>query len=99
REAKAQKKMAAVAQRAAKDAERSARRAAQGADVRFTGSLSTKNKDDLIDIATALVISTDGTKSDVLKAIKDHFEANPELKSDTRFTELFSNRSRGQKRA
>ncbi|KAG2064019.1 hypothetical protein BDR04DRAFT_1110709 [Suillus decipiens] len=55
----------------------------------LTGSFSTKNKDDLIDIAGALQIFTVGTKPEFLKAIKEYFESHPELKTDERFSSLF----------
>jgi hypothetical protein len=65
----------------------------------FTGSLSTKNKDDLIDITGALRVPTSGTKRELLNAIREHFELHPELEDDARFSGLFTGRSRGQKRS
>ncbi|KAG2068528.1 hypothetical protein BDR04DRAFT_1103184 [Suillus decipiens] len=66
----------------------------------LTGSFFIKNKDDLIDIAGALQISTAGTKPELLKAIKEYFESHPELKTGERFAGLFTGRSRtGQKRS
>ncbi|KAG2078699.1 hypothetical protein BDR04DRAFT_1087225 [Suillus decipiens] len=61
---------------------------------------STKNKDDLIDIAGALQISTAGTKQELLKVIQGYFESHPELKTDERFAGLFTGRScTGQKQS
>ncbi|KAJ8587016.1 hypothetical protein M405DRAFT_906790, partial [Rhizopogon salebrosus TDB-379] len=65
----------------------------------FTGSLSTKNRDDLIDIAGAFQISALGTKRKLLNAIREHFESHPELKDDEHFSGLFTGRTRGQKRS
>ncbi|KAG2034017.1 hypothetical protein BDR03DRAFT_802496, partial [Suillus americanus] len=53
-----------------------------------------KNKDDLIDIAGTLQISTAGTKPELLKAIKEYFESHPELKTNERFAGLFAGCSR-----
>ncbi|KAF8835032.1 hypothetical protein BDN67DRAFT_984895 [Paxillus ammoniavirescens] len=68
REAKAKKKAEVVAQ--------------NGSDVHFNGALSTKGKEDLIDVANQLKIKTTGIKLDLLKAIRAHFDAHTELKSD-----------------
>ncbi|KAG1748933.1 uncharacterized protein EDB91DRAFT_1311963, partial [Suillus paluster] len=94
REAARKKKEEAKQRAAAKKAVWSARQAAQGAGACFTGLFSAKNKDDLIDIAGALQISTAGTKPELLKAIKEYFESHPELKNDERFVGLFAGRSR-----
>ena len=57
----------------------------------FSGSLSSKNKTNLEDIALTLGIPfMDKTlKADIWKAIQDHFEAHPELKEDPQFSGLF----------
>ncbi|KAG1743587.1 uncharacterized protein EDB91DRAFT_1011540, partial [Suillus paluster] len=98
REAAQKKKDEAKQCAAAKKAVRSARQAAQGAGACFTGSFSAKNKDNLIDIASALQISTAGTKPELLKAIKEYFDSHPELKNDEHFVGLFTGCSRARKK-
>ena len=83
-----------AARKAAKQADRAARQAVRGEDVRFSGALSNKSKDDLIDIAHHLTIETTGTKADLLKAIQSRFEMDQHLKADPRFEGLFNNRLR-----
>ncbi|KIK16660.1 hypothetical protein PISMIDRAFT_78276, partial [Pisolithus microcarpus 441] len=82
REERARKKADAVARKAAKQADRLARWAGRGADIRFSGSLSTKSKEDLIDIANLLQIESTGIKAELLKAIRHHFETHQDLKCD-----------------
>jgi len=80
-----------------RDAKKAERQAQRLRNEPFSGSLSSKNKNDLEDIALALGVPfTDKTlKADIRKAIQDHFEAHPELKEDPQFSSLFrrSNRS------
>ncbi|KAG2142234.1 uncharacterized protein EDB93DRAFT_1105489 [Suillus bovinus] len=71
---------------------------AAGSDIHFTGALSAKSKEDLIDIANQLTIETTGTKAELLKAIREYFDSHTNLKNDARFEGLFNGRSRGQKR-
>ncbi|KIK77641.1 hypothetical protein PAXRUDRAFT_166202, partial [Paxillus rubicundulus Ve08.2h10] len=56
--------------------------AAQGSNVHFSGALSTKGKEDLINVANQLKIETTGTKLELLKDIRAHFDAHTELKSN-----------------
>lgn len=74
--------------RDAKNAERQARRLRNEP---FSGSLSSKNKNDLEDVALALgvPIADKTLKADIRKAIQDHFEAHPKLKEDPQFSGLF----------
>ncbi|KAG2049014.1 hypothetical protein BDR06DRAFT_1012531 [Suillus hirtellus] len=81
-ENKAQKKAEAAARKALRQASRLARQAMQGSDIHFTGALSTKSKEDLIDIANQLKIETTGTKAELLKAIREYFDSHANLKND-----------------
>lgn len=83
-----------AARKAAKQANRAARQAVRGEDVQFSGALSNKSKDNLIDIAHHLTIKTTGTKADLLKAIWSRFETDQHLKTDPRFEGLFSSHLR-----
>jgi hypothetical protein len=58
----------------------------------YTGRLSGKSKPELEDIATALSLSTKGTKSEILECIKEHLENTPNLCQDHRFSGLYSSR-------
>ncbi|KIK77372.1 hypothetical protein PAXRUDRAFT_122209, partial [Paxillus rubicundulus Ve08.2h10] len=78
REVKAKKKAEVVARKVSKQADRITWQAAQGSDVHFSGALSTKGKEDLIDVANQLKIETTGTKLELLKAIRAHFDAHTE---------------------
>ncbi|KIK81502.1 hypothetical protein PAXRUDRAFT_78060, partial [Paxillus rubicundulus Ve08.2h10] len=62
----------------------------QGSNVHFSGVLSTKGKEDFIDVANQLKIKTTGTKLELLKAIRAHFDTHTELKSDAQFKGLFN---------
>ena len=53
--------------------------------------------DDLRDIADALLLANDGTKSDLLTRINAHFESRPDLRTESRHIGLF-NRTRSAKR-
>ena len=85
-------------QKAAAAAESQARRVAQGDNIGFKGSLLSRNKDALKDIAHALNISLDGTKNELNDRISEHLAIHPELKADKHFTGLYITRTRGQKR-
>ncbi|KAL0056970.1 hypothetical protein AAF712_016412 [Marasmius tenuissimus] len=60
----------------------------------FTGSLGSKNKPDLQDIAWVLGLSIDGQKKDLIAHITAHFDTHPDLKTDLRFCSLFSRTAR-----
>ena len=72
------------------------RQATQGATMIFTGSLGSKNKTELQDLATALNLSIEGTKPDLTTRISAHFNEHPDLKAHERFVSLFGRH--GQKR-
>ncbi|KAJ3738009.1 hypothetical protein EV360DRAFT_90954, partial [Lentinula raphanica] len=74
------------------------RRAAQEKEgTAFSGSLKYKTKRDMIDIAFALGVESEGTSAQVLRVrLHSHFEAYPALKEDPRYIGLFT---RKRKRA
>ncbi|KAG1818863.1 hypothetical protein EV424DRAFT_1323615 [Suillus variegatus] len=98
KEATWKKKEEAQERAAARKAAQQAAHAQGATSTCFTGSLSTKNKDDLIGIAGALQISTAGIKPELLRTIKEHFESHPEVKNNECFSGLFASCScTGQK--
>ena len=72
-----------------KEAERGQQRQAQDPDAPFTGSLASKNKPDLQEIAAALNLSEDGTKDALTQRINVFFNSNPLLHDEPRFSGLF----------
>ncbi|KAJ8693251.1 hypothetical protein PTI98_010490 [Pleurotus ostreatus] len=93
---KQQAKDAAREARAAKENEEEQHRVSRDPNEPFYGSLSSKNKSDLKDVAHALKLSKEGTKEVLLKRIQDHFDDHPHLRVDQRFHGLFN---RGRPRA
>lgn len=75
------------AAKAAKDAEQVLRRTQQSNTI-FTGSLSSKTKSDLQDIANALRLKVDGLKAALLENIRKHLEDNPEQHKTAQFCGL-----------
>ncbi|KAG6858639.1 hypothetical protein C0993_005328, partial [Termitomyces sp. T159_Od127] len=55
----------------------------------FIGSLGSKNKTELQDLASILSLSIAGTKADLQQCIEDEFEKHPELKNEAQFLGLF----------
>lgn len=98
REAREQEKRERHQQKQAKEAERQRQRDTKDPNEAFSGSLGSKSKDDLKDIASALGLSTDGPKKDLLSRINDKFTKTPALCTDTRYEGLF-NRSRRRMQA
>jgi hypothetical protein len=86
-----------AARKLAKEQERERARAARGPVEAYTGSLASKSKPDLQEIAEALALSKDGTKQDLQTRINTHFDAHPRFKEDPKYVGLFI-RTRGQKR-
>jgi hypothetical protein len=84
--------------KAAAAAEAITRRAAQEHSAEFKGPLSSKNKENLQDIAHALQISLDGKKADLASRISQHLNAHPELEEDSCFGGLFTSRILQHKR-
>ena len=80
-------------QRTARQAERDEQRRQRDPNAPFTGTLATKAKADLQDIAQALELESDGQRKDILARINTHFDTHPHLCEDTRFEGMF-NRTR-----
>ena len=72
-----------------KETERDRQHQARGPDAPFTGSLSSKNKPDLQEIAAALDLPEDGTKDALIQRINACFDSNPLLHDRPRFAGLF----------
>ncbi len=73
------------------------RHAIQGATMVFSGSLSLKNKTNLEDLASALLLSIEGTKAILISCITTYFDDHPCFKEDDRYSGLFEH-ARGHKR-
>jgi len=92
--AEQQKKTAARERRAAQDAEREQQRRERDPKQAFSGSLSSKNKPDLQDVAHALQLDIAGTKKDLVDRITAHFNAHPEKKTEAQYEGIFNSRRR-----
>ncbi|CDO68229.1 hypothetical protein BN946_scf184870.g3 [Trametes cinnabarina] len=95
REVKEADEQARKARRDIQTQETRERRAAwlrEGAVVEFTGALSSKKKEELKDVAFMLALSPPdkATRQDILDDITRHFNSNPALKADKRFSGLFT---------
>ncbi|THU98480.1 hypothetical protein K435DRAFT_611468, partial [Dendrothele bispora CBS 962.96] len=55
----------------------------------FSGNIKSKNKTECGDIANALGIVTNGVLSSMRDQILQHFEVNPDLKTNPRYVGLF----------
>ncbi|KAM5539211.1 hypothetical protein V8D89_007084 [Ganoderma adspersum] len=55
----------------------------------FTGTLKSKNKSELPDVAYVLRLPLGGNKADVLNAVTQFFELNPEFKTKDKYSGLF----------
>jgi hypothetical protein len=78
---KAREKDERHTRKVAKEAELAAQRAAIGDTAVFSGSLASKNKPDLQDIARALSLSEDSTKQALVDRINASLTSQPELQS------------------
>jgi hypothetical protein len=87
---KKKKKEENVQRREDKAAERRRQRAARDPSEPFRGSLTSKNKGDLQEIAGVLDLSEDGTMKDLQARIIVHFDAHPDLRDSPLFTGLFN---------
>ena len=98
-EAKANAKEQAAADKRAKADERQRQRAFL--TNRFTGTLASKTKEDLKDIAWALSLAVDSkaTKSDFQRLINAHLDQFPALAEQDRFRGLYASRSRTKRPA
>ena len=97
REEKKRKETAMKNQKEAKKKDDLVRRATQGSTREFTGTLSTKKKTELEDIADALGLDIQGNRKDLIARITVYFDDFPRFKEDPRFSGLFE-RARGRKR-
>lgn len=75
--AKVQKKKEAERRRKEKEIARNQQCQAHSADEPFVGSLGSKNKADLQEIAGVLSLSEDGTKDTLIQRINSFFDSNP----------------------
>ncbi|KAG2079261.1 hypothetical protein BDR04DRAFT_1086466 [Suillus decipiens] len=66
----------------------------------FSGSLSSKLKADLLELAQALDISLDGARNNPerVSLMQAQLDGRPQLKDDPKFTGLYGRLPRGQKR-
>jgi len=62
----------------------------------FTGRLLSYKKDDLRALAKALTVGDKGTNSELLSKITDHFNQNPDLRSNSRYSGLFTKPTRSR---
>jgi hypothetical protein len=90
---KRQKKKEIAQRREDKAAAQRQQRAAHDPNEPFRGSLTSKNKGDLQEIAGVLGLSEDGTMKDLQARIAAHFDAHSDLRESPLFTGLF-NRTR-----
>ncbi|KAI9451760.1 hypothetical protein BJY52DRAFT_1351298, partial [Lactarius psammicola] len=74
----------------AKDAEQALQIADDALNRDFTGRLAAYKKDDLRALAIAVSVSDKGTNAELLARILDHFEQNPDMKHNSRFSGLFN---------
>jgi hypothetical protein len=91
--AKAQKKKDAERLRKEKEVARDQQRRAHPSDEPFVGSLASKNKADLQEIAGALNLPEDGTKDALIQRINSFFDSNPLQRVSARFSGLFNRRT------
>lgn len=91
--AKVQKKKEAERFRKEKEVARDQRRRARPPDDPFIGSLSSKNKADLQEIAGALSLPKYGTKDALILRINAFFDSNPVQRSSLQFSGLFNRRA------
>ncbi len=87
--AKVQKKKEAERRRKEKEIARNQQHQAHSADEPFVGSLGSKNKADLQEIAGVLSLSEDGTKDMLIQRINSFFDSNPLQRDSPRFSGLF----------
>ena len=90
RAAKEQKKRDTAMQQKQKENDREQQRRDRAPDAPFTGSLSSKNKPDLQEIAGALSLAEEGTKEVLIHRINTFFDSHPCIHDSERFTGLFN---------
>ena len=94
RTAEEQRKKEGRELRAAKQAEREKQRRQRDPNKPFTGSLMTKTKADLQDVAQVLGLTIDGQKKELLARINAYFNEHPLLCEDPRFEGIFNRSQR-----
>ena len=90
RAAKEQKRKDTAMRRKQKENDREQQRRDRAPDAPFTGSLSSKNKPDLQEIAGALSLAEEGTKEVLIHRINTFFDSHPRIRDSERFTGLFN---------
>jgi hypothetical protein len=88
--AKKRKKRDAALRRKQKENDREQQRHDWAPDASFTGSLSSKSKPDLQEIAGALSLAEEGTKKVLMCSINVFFDSHPCIRDSKRFTRLFN---------
>jgi hypothetical protein len=96
---KAQKKSDGAQRRREKENCREEARRNWDPNAVFTGILSAKNKDDLMNIAWSLGLSDDGTKAVLLESINKHFSTHPAKRDSEKYKGLFTRAQRGRRAA
>lgn len=81
----------------AKETVQLTQQAVQASNVHFTDALTSKGKEDFLDITTQLKINASGMKASLCKHLHSFFEANPALKQDAHFAGLFHSHLHTQK--
>jgi len=90
RAAKEQKKKDASMRRKQKENDREQQRRHRAPDAPFMGSLSSKSKPDLQEIAGALSLAEEGTKEVLIRRINTFFDSHPRLRDSERYIGLFN---------
>lgn len=68
--------------------------AAASSESLYSGALTSKNKDNLQEIAMAFGLTTDGTKAEIIQRIDVYMGTNGHLRENRRFAGLFTSRDR-----
>ena len=85
----AEQKEDAAMRRKQKENDREQQRQDRAPDAPFMGSLSSKSKPNLQEIAGALSLSEEGTKEVLIRRINTFFDSHPLIRDSKRFTGLF----------
>ncbi|KAJ7107117.1 hypothetical protein C8R44DRAFT_885781 [Mycena epipterygia] len=99
RAAKDKKKDDSAERRKNKENTRDRNRQTRDPDAPFTGLLTAKNKDDLMDIAWAVKLPEDGTKAVLLERLEQYFRHHTAEHDSPKFAGLFTRAPRGRRAA
>lgn len=99
RAAKDKKKDEGTQRRKDKENARDHNRQTRDPDAPFTGLLTAKNKDDLMDIAWAVKLPEDGTKAVLFERIDKYFRHHTAERESPKFAGLFTRGPRGRRAA